>query len=305
MMDWHDLEHFRAAARSEHLGHAADELGVSQSTLTRTVARLEQRYKVRLFDRIGRSVRLNPYGRVLLERVEHALLELENADRELAQLAGRAEATVALGFLATFGMTVVPRLIQEFRAQQPAAEFRLFQGAAPVLREHVRSGDIDLCLTSPRFLDTELSWEPLWEEDLVAIVPPDHRLRDAGEIALADLANDPMVALKPGYGLRHYLDRFAGEAGFAPRVVFEGDEVATLVGLVGAGFGVSLVPKSVETVPSVAVALRIRIPRCARTVGLAWRTERYATPLVAAFRDHTIARLRRDRAGGQGSARLA
>ncbi len=291
-MDWQQLEHFRATARSEHMGRAAEELGVSQSTLSRSIARLEQHYGVPLFDRVGRGLRLNAYGTALLTRVERALLELENGERELWQMAGQAEANVTLGFLATFGTRIVPSLIGEFRRQHPQAQFRLFQGPAPTLRERLAAGDIDLCLTSPRFADAGIAWEALWDEELIAIVPPDHpRARD-GEIALADLALDPTVALKPGYGLRQNLDELARAAGFTPRIVFEGDEVATLVGLVGAGFGVALVPKGVESALGVAVPLRVRTPQCARTIGLAWRHDRYATPLVAAFRDHIVARLR-------------
>ncbi|HYZ17874.1 MAG TPA: LysR family transcriptional regulator, partial [Candidatus Acidoferrum sp.] len=193
-MDWQQLEHFRATARSEHMGRAAEELGVSQSTLSRSIARLEQHYGVPLFDRVGRGLKLNAYGTTLLTRVERALLELENGERELWQMAGQAEANVTLGFLATFGTRIVPSLIGEFRRTHAEAQFRLFQGPAPTLRERLVAGDIDLCLTSPRFADAGIAWEALWDEELIAIVPPDHARAGAGEIALSDLALDPTVA---------------------------------------------------------------------------------------------------------------
>jgi DNA-binding transcriptional LysR family regulator len=238
-MDWQQLEHFRATARCEHMGRAAEELGVSQSTLSRSIARLEQHYRIPLFDRVGRGLRLNAYGSALLARVERALLELENGERELWQMAGLAEANVTLGFLATFGTRIVPRLIGEFRETHPAAQFRLLQGPAPTLHQRLIAGDIDLCLTSPRFADADLAWEPLWDEELLAIVPPGHARAGDREIALADL-----------------------------------------------------VPKGVESALGVAVPLRVRAPHCARTIGLAWRHDRYARPLVTAFRDHIVSRLR-------------
>lgn len=289
-MDWQQLEYFRATANAEHMGRAAEELAVSQSTLSRSIARLEQHYGVPLFDRVGRGLRLNTYGRALLVRVERALRELENGERELAHMAGTAQDNITIGFLATFGTRIVPRLIGDFRAAHPEVKFRLLQGPAPTLRERLLSGDIDLCLTSPRFADVELAWEPLWDEELIALVPPGHALAAEGSVALASLGYETMVALKPGYGLRQNLEEFARQAGFTPRIGFEGDEVATLVGLVGAGFGVALVPKGVD--PGVAVRLRVTGPACARTIGLASVQGRYMTPLLARFREHVIGQLR-------------
>ena len=106
------------------------------------------------------------------------------------------------------------------------------------------SGEIDLCLSSPRFAEVAVEWLPLWDEDLVALVPDSHRLAGREEIDLIELATDPFIALKPNYGLRQTADDLCREAGFSPHVAFEGEEVATLRGLVGAGFGVALVPKS-------------------------------------------------------------
>lgn len=289
-MDWQQLTYFRATARAEHMSRAAEELAVSQSTLSRSIARLEQQYGVPLFDRIGRGLRLNPYGKAFLARVERALQELEDGERELAHMAGLAHANITLGFLATFATRIVPRLIGEFRTTHPDVQFRLLQGPAPILRERLLSGDIDVCLSSPRFADVELAWEPLWDEELIAIVPPGHARADSNTIALSDLALETMVALKAGYGLRQNLDEFARLAGFTPRIGFEGDEVATLVGLVGAGFGVALVPKGVEL--GVAVPLRIEAPVCFRTIGMAWPEGRYSPPLLAAFRAHVLAELR-------------
>jgi DNA-binding transcriptional LysR family regulator len=274
------------------MGRAAEILDVSQPTLSRSIQRLEQHYGVALFDRVGRGLRLNDYGRALLAHVERALLELENGERELAQMAGRAQARIALGFLTTFGTTVVPDLIAEFRRVRDDADFRLLQSPAPILAERLAGGDVDLCLTSPRFADASLGWEALWDEELIALVPPGHARAEAGTIDLIDLADEPTIALKPNYGLRRNFDEFARIAGYVPRIVFEGDEVATLVGLVGAGFGVALVPKGVERALGPAVPLRIRTPACFRTIGVSWRRDRYMTPVVARFRDFLIARLR-------------
>jgi DNA-binding transcriptional LysR family regulator len=289
LMDCEQLAYFRATARHEHMSRAAEELGISQSALSRSIARLEVRYGVPLFDRLKRGLRLNAFGSALLIRVERALLELENADREIRELAGVMSSQVGLGFFGTLGAKIVPDLIVGFQQQHPVAQFRLLQGGFEVLRGFIRSGDIDLCLTSPRHSDPELDWLPLWEEELVALLPPHHRLIGRSTIELSELASDPVVALRPGNGLRHDLDRLAAEAGFVPRIAFEGTDVAPLLGLVGAGVGVALVPRTFAETQSVAKPLAVGSPHCSRTVGVSWHKGRVLTAMPLAFREYVVA----------------
>jgi DNA-binding transcriptional LysR family regulator len=287
-MDIDALRYFAAAAKEEHFGRAADVLAISQPALSRSIARLEDYYGVALFERDGRGIRITRPGRALLRRVERIIAELEDARRELHDLSEeRRTRPIALGFFATLGMHVVPEAIRRFRERLPEAEFRLLQGPSPLLQQRLMSGEIDLCLSSPRFAEVAIEWLPLWDEDLVALVPEGHRLAQRESIELIEIATDPFVALKPTYGLRQTCDDICREAGFAPHIAFEGEEVATLRGLVGAGFGVSLVPKSAT--PDVnAIALPVRTPRCFRTFGLSWARGRYLPQGTSAFRDFLV-----------------
>jgi DNA-binding transcriptional LysR family regulator len=150
------------------------------------------------------------------------------------------------------------------------------------------SGEIDLCLSSPRFAEVAVEWLPLWDEELIALVPDSHRLAGRESVDLIELATDPFIALKPGYGLRQTADDLCREAGFAPHIAFEGEEVATLRGLVGAGFGVALVPRESRAADVNALPLTVRAPRCSRTFGLSWARGRYLPQGTAAFRDMLV-----------------
>lgn len=287
-MDIDALRYFAAAAKEEHFGRAADALSISQPALSRSIARLEEFYGVSLFERDGRGIRITRPGRALLRRVDRIIAELEDARRELHDLSTeRRTRPIALGFFATLGVQTVPEVIRHFRDQHPEAEFRLLQGPGPQLLQRLMSGEIDLCLSSPRFAEVAIEWLPLWDEDLVALVPDSHRLAGRDAIDLIEIATDPFVALKPNYGLRQVSDDLCREAGFAPHVAFEGEEVATLRGLVGAGFGVALVPKS-RTADINAVSLSVRSPRAFRTFGLSWARGRYLPQGTAAFRDFLV-----------------
>ena len=122
------LRQFVAVAREEHMTRAAESLGVPQPTLSRSIARLEAELGVALFARPGRSIKLTRHGRYLLESSERALLTLTASLERLTGEADPARGRVALGFLHTLGVEIVPRLLRDFRASYPAVRFALVQG---------------------------------------------------------------------------------------------------------------------------------------------------------------------------------
>ena len=108
---------------------------------------------------------------------------------------------------------------------------------------------------------------------------------------MSDVAHEPFLALKPGYNLRELTDTFCQQAGFTPRIVFEGDEPVALLHLVKAGLGIACLPALVwESVPEIAVTrIPIEEPRCQREMFLLWSKERYLSAAASEFRDFLIA----------------
>src|SRR6201991_3363144 len=278
------LAQFVAVARAEHMTHAAEEIGVPQSTLSRSIARLEADLGVGLFVRTGRTVRLTREGRTLLRHAERAMAELTAAVREIRGDSDELHGRIGLAFLATLGVSAVPRLLRDFRAIHPDVRWDLMQGPHPVLLERLRSGDADLALTSPMPDDPGLEAEALDGEELRLLVPADHRLaarRDG--VALAEVARDPFISFQPGFGMRGTVDAWCREAGFIPHVAFEGGDAATSSGLVGAGLGVALVPPATHPDPPGVVELTVTTPRTMRTIGLVRVRDRRLPPPVQAL----------------------
>jgi DNA-binding transcriptional LysR family regulator len=279
------LRHFTAVARTEHMTHAAEAIGVPQSTLSRGIARLEHDLGVALFVRAGRAVRLTHAGRTLLRHAERAVAELDAAAREIVADADAVRGRVALGFLHTFGAEAVPRLLREFRRTHPDIRFDLAQGGNDAILARLRTGEIDLCVTSPPPPDPGLVTAPMYEQELRLVVPAEHPLavhRDG--LPLAAAATAQFVGYRPGFGLRSLTEAWCREAGFVPRMAFEGEDGETLRGLVGAGLGVALLAPSSHLTPGI-VELPVTAPRTTRTVGLVWVADRPAGPAVRVFRD--------------------
>ncbi|MFF0741183.1 LysR family transcriptional regulator [Streptomyces sp. NPDC004111] len=283
------LAQFAAVARHEHVTRAAHELGVPQSTLSRAMVRLEQDLDVALFARKGRTLALTPAGRTFLTTVERALAEVEKAAESVRADADPTSGKVAFGFLHTMGSETVPALIRAFRADHPHIRFQLVQNYGEAMLERLRAGDLDLCLTSPVPEAPDLVARRLDEQRLRLVVPDDHRLAGRKRIRLAEAADEAFVTLEPGYGLRRITDDLCAEAGFRPKVAFEGEEAETLRGLVAAGLGVALLPPPAVARPGV-VELTVTAPRAAREIGVAWLDGHPDTPPVAAFKRFLLSR---------------
>ncbi|WP_229322392.1 LysR family transcriptional regulator [Streptomyces sp. UNOC14_S4] len=283
------LAQFVAVARHEHVTRAAHRLAMPQSTLSRSMARLEADLGVALFARHGRTLSLTAGGRAFLASVERALAEVDRAAESVRADADPSGGKVAFGFLHTLGSETVPELIRAFRADQPRVRFQLVQNYGEAMLERLRSGDLDLCLTSPVPDAPDLVGRRLDEQKLRLVVPDDHRLATRKRVRLAEAASELFVTLEPGYGLRRITDTLCAEAGFTPKIAFEGEDPETLRGLVAAGLGVGLLPPPAVPRPGV-VELTVTAPRAVREIGVAWLEGHPDTAPVAAFKRFLLSR---------------
>ena len=289
-MDPRQLLYFLSAARAEHLGNAAADLGIAESTLSRSIARLEREQGVALFDRIGRGVRLNAYGRVLLASTEEAFAALDAGRREIRAMARSGSGRVALGFTASLGARVVPAVLRRFNERHPERppQIRLIRGSAEELRTQLLDGEIDLTLGTKRFDDAAVNWQPLWEEGLVAIVHPAHRASRRREADLADFAGDQILSFGASETTRQAFAAVARATGAAPNVIFSCDDIATLTGLAAAGFGTAVVPENLSSGSTGVVRIPLRsTPK--RTIGIAHAESRRLSDAAMQLRDAILA----------------
>jgi DNA-binding transcriptional LysR family regulator len=277
-----DYEWFLTLAELQHVTAAAQQLHIAQPTLTRMLARLERRLGVALFDRHGRRLSLSTYGRIFYEHARRAQSELDSARREIEDLSNPAAGEIRLGFLGSFGSIVVPRLIAGFTAVSPRVTFTLEEGAAESIGDRVLAGFVDVGVVSPRPQSPTLAWRSLFRQRLGVAVPRDHRLMGVAAVSMTDLADEPFVAMHPGFGMRRLLDELCAAAQFQPRIVLESANLITTAGLVAAGLGISLTPiDGSEYAPGVSV-LRLADADAYRDIGMIWDSAR---PLSRAARD--------------------
>ncbi|GER91072.1 LysR family transcriptional regulator [Dictyobacter vulcani] len=289
-MDLLQLRYFQTVARHEHMTRAAEELMIAQPSLSKMIAHLEKELGVPLFDRYGRQIRLNKFGKIFLQKVDHAFFELEEGKRQIQDMAGLEHGQISI---ATVNVNLLADILTGFCSLYPDISFRLYQQPNLTMLDHLEHGEIDLCLASPPIQEPGIDWISLMTEEIFLVVPQKHRLASQQSIELSEVADEAFVNLKPGYGLRDITDQYCREAGFTPKIIFEGDEPAAIRGLVRAGLGLTFTSAvSWQTIlqhpdPAISI-LRIEKPICQRTIGLAWSKERYISTAVREFRQFII-----------------
>lgn len=278
----------RALAQEEHVTRVAELVGLPQPTVSRWLASMGEELGAPIVQRNGRRVRLTRAGRLLAEAAERSMAVLEAGYRHAAEEVDPERGLVVLGFLHMLGRSVVPELVRGFREQHPHVRFRLIQNSRQAVLEHLRRGEVDLALVSPPPDDPEFATAVLHEQELVLVVPSSHRLADRESVRVAELADEEFVVLEHGFGLRQISDDLCAQAGFTPRITFEGQEIETLRGLAGAGLGVALLTRA-DLAPAAGVVELPITPRATRTFGLGWQAGHELPPAVRAFRDHALA----------------
>jgi DNA-binding transcriptional LysR family regulator len=285
-MDLPQLEYFRVLGHVQHVTRAAEQLGIAQPTLSRAIARLEDELGVPLFHRVGRSVGLSRYGSAFLDTVDHMLEELRAGQARLTAMNSADGGTIALGVLRSLAPQFVPELTSRFLEANPDVRFIFTDDSRERLIDALNTGKIALCVTV-RIDDSGVEWRPIAKQELVAIVPRDHRLAARGHIALAELRDERLVTFKDGYPMRKQIETVLRAAGIAPRIVAESDESASVRGLVAAGLGVAIVPRSGPTTE--VATLTIDDEGAWRAIGIAWIPGRYLSAAEAAFRAFVFA----------------
>lgn len=281
-MELLQLKYFQTVARIEHMTKAAQELSIAQPSLSQTIKRLEDEIGVPLFDRKGRRIRLNRYGKIFLEKAELAFSVLQEGKQEVIDLAKINEDSISMAVMRT---PIVPDLLGSFRKEHPFVRFRVKQISRATIQHQLENGEIDLCITPYQLeQDRPLHSRLLMHDEIYLVVPKTHPLATKKSVDLHDIAHEPFV-LKANGAFRETTDTYCRMAGFQPDIAFEVDDSLSIRGLVSEGLGVAFFSSlTLRTVrDSSIVPLRISHPHCNRSISLVWNEDRYHSSIITDF----------------------
>ncbi len=280
-MELLQLKYFLTVARCEHVTEAAGMLHVTQSSLSKTIQRLEEDLGVPLFDRIGRKLRLNDFGRTFLQRTEKALFELEQGQREIGDLSNPDQGTLQL---AVTTASTLPGILRKFRKNKPDIQFHVQMVSLENMSKLLHRGEVDFCLSSPPIQGDDIECQILYDDPIVVAVPMGHRYADRSSIQLAELKDEWFVGVKQGYGVRDMVDSICQSVGFVPKYVYEGDEPARLTTLVEAEIGLAFIPSTARNPHERIRYLQVEEHRLVREIALLSHKNRYISKAALEFR---------------------
>jgi DNA-binding transcriptional LysR family regulator len=239
-----DLRHLQAIVGIADTGSfsaAATALGTVQSNVSAHVARLERELEVVLVDRS--SGRLTEEGEVVVSRSRRMIAELDAMVADVVAMRHEVRGRVRLGMIGTAGRWLVPRLFAGLRARHPQIRLTVTDGTNTTLESQLASGQLDVAAVTLPVHHEELTTSPLFEEDLVLVVPAAHPLaRRAQPLPLERLADVELLLPAPGTALRDEMDAAARAAGVELRPSMELDGLRMIASLTFDGHGPSILP---------------------------------------------------------------
>ncbi|MBP1628733.1 MAG: hypothetical protein H6Q00_3208 [Holophagaceae bacterium] len=249
-LDFRQFRYFTTAAEELHFARAAEKLGIAQPALSQQIRTLEDQLGVLLFRRANRRVELTEAGTAFLAEARQALASAEKAARVARETARGEAGSIDLGFVGSvMYRPTFPLLLRQHDLEHPGVQLQLHEMAVLPQIEGLQAHRLDIGIArgplSPN-LPEELSTFILASQRIVAVLPEAHPLASAPGLALAQLADEAFLTFDdpPGMGLGHLLLTLCREAGFRPAIHIRLGGVATLMSLVAAGHGVSLIPES-------------------------------------------------------------
>lgn len=286
-MELRHLRYFVAVAEELHFTRAAERLGMKQPPLSLQIRQLETELGTRLFRRLTRGIELTETGVLLLDEARRILDQIERTKASVLSRARGESGGIHVGFAgATYFQPLVPGIIRAYRERYPAVLLSPQQSNTPQLVSELRTGEIDMAFIRPPISDSEeLAILPLVEEPMLIVLPAAHSLASQGSVPVAALAQETLILFPRaiGPGLYDAIIAACQRAGFSPDLGQEAPQIPSIVYMVAAGFGVSIVPQSTDRIRAEGVRyVPIRGDGPVASISLAYRRDDHS-PAVRNF----------------------
>ncbi|MZK50919.1 LysR family transcriptional regulator [Clostridium beijerinckii] len=290
-MNWQQLEYFKVIAETQNYTTAADLLLVTQSALSKSISKLEEELEVHLFEKNGRNIKLTRFGSMFLKHAEAAIKEINDGIQELQNIINPMTGTVSISSLYTIGTYFIPTIMSHFLKENPNVKFEFGMNSTSNILEGLENGKFDLGFYDE--LENIEEYEkiesvPIKNDELVIIVPKNHKLANQSEIMLKDLKDETFALFSEN--IANKMCSIFRKAGIMPKTIVKPNENSMVVsGFVGAGLGISIIPNIPNLITDQVAVIRIKEPQCYRTIRMGWLKNGYITPAAEVFKDFVVA----------------
>ena len=284
-MNLNQLYYFRTVARLQHFTKAAEELNISQPSLSYAISSMEEELQAYLFEKQGRNVNLTKYGKVFLEYVERSLEELEFGIKYLKKLTSSTEGFVDIAYVYPLAPRYIPKMVRRFLDVEgnEGISFAFFEGITSTLIEGLKSQKYDVVFGSKMEKELDIEYIPVIDQELKVIVPSGHPLEKRKSVDLKELEEYPLIVYNKVTGLGQLTDKIFSEHMIVPHSVSSADTEQALYGLVEQGFGIALAVDIPEMKNYKIKAVKIKGDATKRHIYMAHLKNQYLSPSVLKF----------------------
>ena len=241
-MEMHQLRYAVAVVRAGNFSRAAEQCHVSQPSLSQQIMKLEEELGERLFDRTKREARLTRHGEAFLQRAVRILEEVDAAKREANDAKDLLSGTVTLGVIPTDAPYLLPGVMATVDKKYPGVEMIVHEEQTTRLLKMLHGYEIDLALASLPLEGEQLQIQPLFTEELLLALPPGHPLSRKAVVPDSELEQEHLIVMKEGHCLGDQVLSFCNRRQVRPKISFRSAQLETILALVTAGMGMSLIP---------------------------------------------------------------
>lgn len=265
-MEVHQLRYACAIAETGSFSRAAELCNVAQPSLSQQISKLEEDLGVKLFDRLARHVRPTEAGLAFLTHARAILGHLESARASVEEKSEEVHGNITVGVIPTIAPYLMPVYTTWFMKKYPDAKLRIVEELTPNLIDGLRNFSVDISILALPLRYKDLDFFTLCTEALFVAVPKEHLLTRKKVVTLKELRGESFAVLRDGHCFRDLSIATCAHGRITPNIVFESEQLSSLLAMVAAGVGISLVPEMAVGSNSDCYYVRIADSRASRTI---------------------------------------
>ena len=271
-MEWYQLLYFKKLAEAENFTKAAESLYITQPSLSKAISNLETEFGVKLIERHGKKSVLNPYGIILLDKIDQAFEIMESARREISELKVIRENRVEMRVMPNL---MDPQLIQSLKSTIPNLSVLAYQYQSK-MEEQLNSGAIDYFVITPTLRGPNISSIPLIEEKGCVLLPKAHAFAGKSEIDISELKGESFLSYFYEMPSRKRLEKMCRKAGFKPKIDTIGGSLRDLIPGIRNGAGITIVSEYAASLYNLTGVVSVPLAGdifCDNTMEICWKTD--------------------------------
>lgn len=279
------MKYVLEVAKQQNVTKAAENLHMTQPTLSKIIKNLEDELGVTLFDRSGKYVKLTDSGSAAMQQIRTIIQAVDDLYVKLEDVANLKTGTIKIGLPPVISSVFFPRIVASFQKHYPRIDFQIVEEGAKKVEQLIMDGHIDLGVVISPVDEACFEVMPFIEQRLALVIHKSHRLAGRETVSLSELREEPYIVFPRGFGVRDHIMKACHRVGFEPKIVYESSQWDLLAEMVAENLGISIMPEAIckKIASKEVLTLGLQDPVIPWHLIIIWRKEKYLSFAIRQF----------------------